>query len=286
MDFTSSACYYIDDIPCFTADGVCNLEVVVCTFGGVLNILLHLLISGGAFMAGRGSQRRVRSRSILYTIFESSSLARVSCFLMLLWVLKATVGLFWKSLESSGDFSRCQCLTSNLLRRCVGKCGEYVVVKVRRSSPACGLLARVFSLSGNLIPLMLSSMVSCLYPLFFIFSTCFSLCVWNVASFEFVWRYLSSSPLMIPRPVPGGWADEACTYCWVLVGLIWVLISRMPSLANLSPLYKHRSKNMISSVENSAVKLIPRQVVESIEWNLYYARRMACSTGEGILLSR
>ena len=25
---------------------------------------------------------------------------------------------------------------------------------------------------------------------------------------------------------------------------------------------------------------IPRQVVESIEWNLYYARRMACSTGE------
>ena len=38
MDFTSSACYYIDDIPCFTADGVCNLEVVVCTFGGALNI--------------------------------------------------------------------------------------------------------------------------------------------------------------------------------------------------------------------------------------------------------
>ena len=196
----------------------------------VKQLLLHLLISGGAFRAGRGSQRRVRSQSILYTIFESSSLARVSCFLMLLWVLKATVGLFGKSLESSGDFSmRCQRLTSNLMRRCVGKCGEYVVVKVRRSSPACGLLASVFSLSGNLIPLMLSSMVSCLYPLFFIFSTCFSLCVWNVASFEFVRRYLSSSPLMIPRPVPGGWADEACTYCWVLVGLIWVLISRMPS---------------------------------------------------------
>ena len=146
----------------------CNLEVVVCTFGGALNIRFGIegsacqavitasLISGGAFRAGRGSQRRVRSRSILYTIFESSSLARVSCFLMLLWVLKATVGLFGKSLESSGDFSmRCQCLTSNLLRRCVGKCGEYVVVKVRRSSPACGLLARVFSLSGNLIPLML-----------------------------------------------------------------------------------------------------------------------------------
>ena len=62
--------------------------------------------------------------------FESSSLARVSCFLMLL-VLKATVGQFGKSLESSKDFlMRCQCLTSNLLRWCVGKCSEYVVVKV------------------------------------------------------------------------------------------------------------------------------------------------------------
>ena len=42
----------------------------------------------------------------------------------------------------------------------------------------------------------------------------------------------------------------------MLVGLIWVLISRIPSLANLSPLYKHRSRNVISSVENSAVKLM------------------------------
>ena len=49
-------------------------------------------------------------------------------------------------------------------------------------------------------------------------------------------------------------ADEACIYCWVLVGLIWVLISRIPFLANLSPLYKHRSRNVISSVENSVVK--------------------------------
>ena len=30
------------------------------------------------------------------------------------------------------------------VRWCVGRCGEYVVVKVRRSPPACGLLARVF----------------------------------------------------------------------------------------------------------------------------------------------
>ena len=70
--------------------------------------LLHFLISGDAFGASRGSQRRLRSLSILFTIFESSSLARVSCFLMLLWVLKAIVGLFGKTLESSGDFSmRC-----------------------------------------------------------------------------------------------------------------------------------------------------------------------------------
>ena len=88
----------------------------------VRQLLFHFLISGGAFGGGGGSQKRVRSRSILYTIFESSSLARVSCFLMLLWVLKATVGLFGKSLESSEDFSmRCQCSTSNLLRQCVGK---------------------------------------------------------------------------------------------------------------------------------------------------------------------
>ena len=73
---------------------------------------------------------------------------------------------------------------------------------------------------------------------------------------EFVRRYLSSSPLMIPRPVPGGSPDEACTYCWVLVSLIWVLISRMPFLASLSPFYKHRSRNVISSVENSVVKLM------------------------------
>ena len=55
------------------------------------------------------------------------------------------MSLFGISLESSGDFSmRCQCLISNLVRRCVGRCSEYVVVKVRRSTPACGLLAWVF----------------------------------------------------------------------------------------------------------------------------------------------
>ena len=131
----------------------------------VKQLLLHFLISGDAFGAGRGSQRRLSSRSILCVIFESSSLARVSCILMLL-VLKATVGLFGKSLESSEDFSRCQCLVSNLLRRYVGKCGEYVVVKVRRSPASCVLFVSIFCLSRNLIPLMLFSMVSCLYPSF------------------------------------------------------------------------------------------------------------------------
>ena len=92
----------------------------------VRQLLLHFLISGVALGPGRGSQRRFRSPSILCTIFESSSLARVSCFLMLLWVLKATIGLFEQSLESSGDFSvRYQCLTSSSLRRYV-KCGVYM----------------------------------------------------------------------------------------------------------------------------------------------------------------
>ena len=73
---------------------------------------------------------------------------------------------------------------SSLLRRYVGKCGKYVVVKVRCSPPSCVLSA--FFVYHNLIPLMLLAMVSCLYPLFFMFSTCFSLYIWNVASFEFV----------------------------------------------------------------------------------------------------
>ena len=82
-------------------------------------------------------------------------------------------------------------------------CGEYVVVKVRRSPPECGLLARVF-VYRNLIPLMLSSMVSCLYPLFVMFRHVSLCALGKLDSFEFVWRYLSSSPLMTPRPVPGG----------------------------------------------------------------------------------
>ena len=82
---------------------------------------------------------------------------------MLLWVLKATIGLFGKSIESKGGFSmRCQCLTNSFLRRYVGKCGVYVVVKVRRSSALRGLFASVLSViefnPSN------ASMLSCLYP--------------------------------------------------------------------------------------------------------------------------
>ena len=47
----------------------------------VRQLLLHFLISEGALGVGRGSHRRLRSRSILDMIFESSSLARISCFL-------------------------------------------------------------------------------------------------------------------------------------------------------------------------------------------------------------
>ena len=54
----------------------------------VRQLLLHFLISGGAFGAGRGSQRRLRSWSIFYMIFESCSLAQVCCFLILLLVLR------------------------------------------------------------------------------------------------------------------------------------------------------------------------------------------------------
>ena len=122
----------------------------------VRQLLLHFLISGVALGPGRGSQRRFRSLSILCTIFESFNLAQVRCFLMLLWVLKATVGLFGKSLESSGDFSRCQCLTSSFLRRYVGMCGvsrnvissfENSAVKLMRGCRALMLLMNCSRLS-------------------------------------------------------------------------------------------------------------------------------------------
>ena len=99
----------------------------------VRQLLLHFLISGGAFGAGRGLQRRLSSRSILCVIFESSNLAWVSCFFFCIVCFV------------------CQCFLS-----------------IREFDPSN------------------ASMISCLYPLFFMFSTCFSLYIWNVASFDFV----------------------------------------------------------------------------------------------------
>ena len=100
MGFTSIARYYIDDNPCFAANGVLILRSwyvlleVLLMYGlvsralYVRQLLLHFLISGGAFGVGRGSQRRLRSWSILYMFFDSCSVAQVCCILMLLLVLR------------------------------------------------------------------------------------------------------------------------------------------------------------------------------------------------------
>ena len=81
----------------------------MCTFGGAFNnvwfsiegftcqeVIVTFLISGGAFGVGRGSQRRLRSWSILYAIFESSNLARVSCFFDALGGSKSYCRSIWK----------------------------------------------------------------------------------------------------------------------------------------------------------------------------------------------
>ena len=57
-------------------------------------------------------------------------------------------GFTCQAVESSEDFSmRCQCLVSGLLRQYVGKCGEYVVVKVRHSPASCFVCQRFFSIT-------------------------------------------------------------------------------------------------------------------------------------------
>ena len=42
MGLTSTACDYIDDIPCFAVNGAFNLEVVVSTFGDAFYIRLGI----------------------------------------------------------------------------------------------------------------------------------------------------------------------------------------------------------------------------------------------------
>ena len=55
---------------------------------------------------------------------------------------------------------RCQCLSSNLQRRCVGKYDEYVV----KSGVHLQRVVCLLCLSEILIAVLLLSMVFCLYP--------------------------------------------------------------------------------------------------------------------------
>ena len=103
-------------------------------------------------------------------------------------------------------------MTSNLLRRCVGKRGEYVVVKIRRSPALWGLFTSVFFSVREINPF--NALVYDLLPVtsLFSYSGHVSLRVCNAALLEFVWRYLSSSPFMIFRPIPGGGVHTVG--CW------------------------------------------------------------------------
>ena len=78
----------------------------------------------------------------------------------------------------------------------------------------------------------------------------------NVAFEELVLRSLKASPLMKPFLTPGGWQDVKCVYWKVSVGLKCVRTSRMDSFLNLSPLYMHVSRKVISVSEISAVNFM------------------------------
>ena len=58
--------------------------------------------------------------------------------------------------------------------------------------------------------------------------------------------YVFVSPFIIAFLVVVGWNDFACTYSCLLVGLIYVLISRMFSVLKRSPLYSVMSKKVSS----------------------------------------
>ena len=78
----------------------------------------------------------------------------------------------------------------------------------------------------------------------------------NVAFEELVLRSLKASPLIKPFLTPGGWQEEKCVYWKVSVGLKCVRTSRMDSFLNLSPLYTHVSRKVISLSEISAVNFM------------------------------
>ena len=78
----------------------------------------------------------------------------------------------------------------------------------------------------------------------------------NVVFEEFVLSSLRALPLIKPFLMPGGWQEVKCVYWKVSVGLKCVRTSRMDSLLNLSPLYTHVPRKVISVSEISAVNFI------------------------------
>ena len=75
----------------------------------------------------------------------------------------------------------------------------------------------------------------------------------KVAFEELVLRRRNASPLIKPFLTPGGWQDVKCVYWKVSVGLKYVRTLRIDSSLNLSPLYMHVSRKVISVSEISAV---------------------------------
>ena len=78
----------------------------------------------------------------------------------------------------------------------------------------------------------------------------------KVAFEELVLRRRNASPLIKPFLTPGGWQDVKCVYWKVSVGLKCVRTSRIDSSLNLSPLYTHVSRKVISVSEISAVNFM------------------------------
>ena len=59
-----------------------------------------------------------------------------------------------------------------------------------------------------------------------------------------------------PLPDVWGWQEVKCVYWKVSVGLKYVRTSRMDSFLNVSPLYMHASRKVISVSEISAVNFM------------------------------
>ena len=78
----------------------------------------------------------------------------------------------------------------------------------------------------------------------------------NISFEEYVLSNLIASTLMKPCFTPGGSQEIKCVNWKVSVGLYWVLISKMESFANLSPLNIVASRKVIWFSDISAVNLI------------------------------